>query len=282
MGVLIDGVDGSKQPWISRSLGQEKSVYGHEYELASWLRSPLSSIGPRLARNCRDKTANELKDDTEFTIWMERATGDDVYCHHVAKELLREDSMGGVYMARMDPLFEFQFDIEAFKVALENLTVHVLFAFGEYSSLISRQEVCRVTSLCQKAESLTVEEMAGQSSNFIRDSPEETSDMLLDFLLDTALHCFDVPKNDPWSRTPANLGLRPLPEYKSLEEAKKALGPRRIPNQKDIEEALRSIRIAEGRDPDDVSDDEDGRGISSSGARTALSADPMDYFGFVG
>lgn len=282
MGVLIDDVDDSKQPWICRSLGQEKTVYGHEYELASWLRSPLSSIGPRLAQYCRDKTANELKDDPEFTIWMERATGDEVYCHHVAKELLREDSMKGVYVSRMDRLFEFQFDIETFKAVLENITVHVLFAFGEYSSVVSRQDVCRVTGMCQKAESLTVEEMAGQSSNFIRDSPEESSDMLLDFLLDTALHCFDVPKNDAWSRTPANLGLRPLPEYESLEEAKKALGPRRIPNQNDIEQALRSIRIEEGRDPDDVSDDEDWGGISSSGARTALSADPMDYFGFVG
>lgn len=277
MGVLTDG---SKQPWVCRSLGQDRSVYRHEYELVSWLRSPLSSIGPRLARHCMDKSVEELRGDPGFGIWMERATGNEVYCHHVARELLREDSMRGVYVARMDPMFEFEFDIEAFKVVLEKLISHVLFAFGEYSSVVSRQDVCQLTSLCQKAESLTVEEMAGQSSNFIRDSPGESSDMLLDFLLDTALHCFDVPKKDAWSRTPANLGLRPLPEYKNLEEAQKALGPRRIPDQKDIEEALRKIRIEEGRDPDDVSDDEGE--ISSSGARTALSADPVDYFGFVG
>jgi hypothetical protein len=93
------------------------------------------------------------------------------------------------------------------------------------------------------------------------------------------MDCFDVPGGYSWSRTPANLGLRPLPQYTTLEEAAKALGPRRIPTKEAIEDVLRNLRVEAGRDADDDSDDE-VQGVS--GSRTALSHDPVDYFGFVG
>jgi hypothetical protein len=77
------------------------------------------------------------------------------------------------------------------------------------------------------------------------------------------------------------LGLRPLPEYASVEEARKALGPRKIPTREDIEFELRKLRVEEGRAEDDDSDSDDAM-AAASGSKTALSMEPMDYFGFIG
>jgi hypothetical protein len=91
------------------------------------------------------------------------------------------------------------------------------------------------------------------------------------------------------------LGLRPLPEYTSLEEAKKALGPRSIPTAEAIDEELRKLRLEEraagavapsgssSSDDDDEEGDADGEDSKAARKRkTALSQDPPDYFGFVG
>lgn len=273
-----------QQPWVCRWLGQERRMFDSVQVLALWLRSPLSSVGPRLARYCFERQMN-VQDDPYFVEWMERATGVDGQCLHVAHELVRESTSmhGGGYEQRMDACFEFSFRIGSVIEALKCLQVHSLFIFGEYSTMISRQDVCSLSSMCTSAASVTVEEIAGRSSTFVRDDPDGTCDLILDYLEDVAMHCFDVPKGDAWSRTPANLGLRPLPEYSSLEEAAKALGPRRIPTKEDIEDELRKLRVDAGKDADDVTDDDEGYyGSIQSGSRTALSHDPMDYFGFVG
>lgn len=272
---------GNQQPWLCRWLGQERRVFGCVEEFAVLLHSPLSSLGPRLARYCSEH--GNLEDDISFVEWMERATGVDSRCMYLAQELLRGPTMGisgGAYEQRMDATFDFQIDGDALLHMLRNLDMHVLFAFGEYSTMVSRQDVCALSSTCTAASSVTVEEIQGRASTFVRDDPDAACDLFLDYLEDVAMHCFDVPKGDSWSRTPANLGLRPLPEYASLEEAAKALGPRRIPTREAIENELRKLRVESGRDADDVSDDDEEQGIS--GSRTALSHDPVDYFGFVG
>jgi len=86
-------------------------------------------------------------------------------------------------------------------------------------------------------------------------------------------------RGEAWTRTPANLGLRPLPQYETLEEARKALGPRAVPTKKDIETELQKLRVEEGRGVDSESDDDIDL---PSGSSTALAKDPADYFGFVG
>ena len=281
-GVLIDAsseVQDSNQPWICRWLGQEGIVYGIA-DLASWLTSPLSALGPQLARYCLEKQPDTT--DPYFTTWMEKATGDLNQCVYLAEDLLREDTIKSIHVSRMDPSFEFKFNVDAFQEILKSLEMHVLFAFGAYSTLSSRQDICAMSSMCVSASSVTVEEMPMQASRFVRDDPDSTCDLILDFLLDAATGCFEVPKGDAWSRTPANLGLRPLPEYASIEEAAKALGPRRILTREDIEQALRALRVEEGRDEEELSDDEAGGLHGATGSKTALSADPMDYFGFVG
>jgi pimeloyl-ACP methyl ester carboxylesterase len=281
-GVLIDNsseVQDNNQPWICRWLGQEGMVYGIS-DLASWLASPLSALGPRLATYCVEKQPDTT--DTYFRKWMENATGKLQECLYLAEDLLREDTVKSIHVTRMDPSFEFKFNVDAFQEILKSLEMHVLFAFGEFSTMSSRQDICVMSSMCVSASSVTVEEMPMQGNRFVRDDPDSTCDLILDFLLDAASGCFEVPKRDAWSRTPANLGLRPLPEYATIEEAAKALGPRRIPTKDDIEQALRKLRVEEGRNEEDLSDDELEDPHGRTGSKTALSADPMDYFGFVG
>lgn len=75
----------------------------------------------------------------------------------------------------------------------------------------------------------------------------------------------------PELRTPEILGIRELPDYANLDEARRALGPRSIPSK----EAIRTALIeAGGEEADD--DDEWG------GRRTGLARDPPEYFGMVG
>ena len=75
------------------------------------------------------------------------------------------------------------------------------------------------------------------------------------------------------SRAPELLGLRPLPKFDSMEDARKALRPRNVPTRAAVEAALAELRA-----PGDASsdDDEDIR------RGTALAQQPREYFGFVG
>lgn len=70
-------------------------------------------------------------------------------------------------------------------------------------------------------------------------------------------------------RRPEALGLRELPEFASLDAARRALLGRAPPSATDIAEALGS-------------DGEDGAAGHAGGAMTALAINPPDYFGMVG
>ena len=70
-------------------------------------------------------------------------------------------------------------------------------------------------------------------------------------------------------RRPEALGLRELPEFASLDAARRALLGRAPPSAADIAEALGS-------------DGEDGAAGHAGGAMTALAINPPDYFGMVG
>ncbi|KAK3289011.1 hypothetical protein CYMTET_3538 [Cymbomonas tetramitiformis] len=75
------------------------------------------------------------------------------------------------------------------------------------------------------------------------------------------------------ARKPEMLGIRPLPQYPTLDDAIKALAPRKIPTAQMIEEELAKLR-----QEDEVPSDEDEYG----NCRTALAQDDPEYFGFVG
>lgn len=270
-------------PWWCVS-GLQGVEFGGIGQFSAYLQSPLSRMGPPLAKKCLelyDKKKGETNwcDSRELRAWMEDLSGMPGTCIRLAEDLVRETSSG--YVLRMDPEFVFDFDITKFKRNLERLECHVLYVFGEKSSLVERQDVSNLANISVKAASLTVEELPGTGPNFIRDSCDDAVDFIVDYLSGPALGCFDVPKGDAWARTPANLGLRPLPEYASVEEARKALGPRKIPTREDIEFELRKLRVEEGRAEDDDSDSDDAM-AAASGSKTALSMEPMDYFGFIG
>ncbi|KAK9863631.1 hypothetical protein WJX84_009041 [Apatococcus fuscideae] len=75
-------------------------------------------------------------------------------------------------------------------------------------------------------------------------------------------------------RRPETLGIRPLPEYNSLEEAMKALGSRSIPTRQAVEEELAKVSDPKG-DPSWFDD-------YLAEHQTALAKDPADYFAFIG
>lgn len=280
---MIDSVDSCLvTPWWCIS-GLQGVEFGGIGQISAYLQSPLSRMGPSLAKKCLDLFSKHEKnwhDSRELKTWMEELSGVPGTCNRLADALVHETSSG--YVLRMDPEFVFEFDIGMFKRNLERLECHVLYGFGEKSSLVERQDVCNLANISVKAESLTVEELPDTGPNFIRDACEESVDFIVDYLSGPAMGCFDVPKGDAWARTPANLGLRPLPEYASVEEARKALGPRKIPTKEDIEFELRKLRVEEGRNEDDDSDGDNSMDAMKSGSKTALSLEPMDYFGFVG
>lgn len=280
------------QPWVGEVHGRVPAgATGGVGAVAGWLANPLSGVGPRVLRMAEELMAVDSGADVgrreslnrQLEILLEYETGDERQCMRLARALVREDGCGACTL-RADPAFVLEFSQEQIRTALQHLDMHVLFMFGEHSAMSARCDVCVLSSLCTSAASVTVEELPEQSSRFVRDDPDAATDAILEYVEYTATGCFDVPKKDMWARTPANLGLRPLDEFESLEAAKKALGPRKVPTPEVIEEALRQLRVEEGRDADDASDDEGGEsgcGIGS-GSATALSQDSKNYFGFVG
>jgi hypothetical protein len=75
-------------------------------------------------------------------------------------------------------------------------------------------------------------------------------------------------------RLPEALGLRPLPQFDTLQDAARALRPRAVPTCADIQAALEQLAVDE--DGPASEEDEDAR------RGTALAHQPRDYFGFVG
>ena len=280
------------QPWVGDARERVPvGATGGVGAVAGWLTNPLSGMGPRLVRMAGELAVVDTVADLaryeslnlQLQLLLEYETGDERQCSRLARALVREDGRGACTL-RADPEFVLRFSQEQVRTTLKHLDMHVLFMFGEYSAMSARRDVCVLSSLCTSAASVTVEELPEQSSRFVRDEPDVATDALLEYVEYTATGSFDVPKGDMWARTPANLGLRPLDEFESLEAAQKALGPRKVPTQEVIEEALRQLRVEEGRDADDVSDDEgdaSGCGVGS-GSATALSHESKNYFGFVG
>ena len=74
-------------------------------------------------------------------------------------------------------------------------------------------------------------------------------------------------------RAPEMLGLRPLPQFESMNDARKALRPRAVPTRATIAAALAELRDSGAESSEE---DEDVR------RGTGLSHQPREYFGFVG
>lgn len=242
------------------------------------------------------------------------------------RERFLDDDLPAELEINMDPAFFFNFDIDAMKRSLNSIKAHLLVVHGERSAMVPPEAAATLARLAeQTAASITVVQIPQTGHYVLQDAPNDVHNALVKFLEGPAVRCFNIDAeslpnssrvgggdtvgirqlteensrdaNIKNSRRPEVLGIRPLPEYASLEEAKKALGPRSIPTADAIDQELRKLRLEEraetGVEAPSVSsssDDEEG-GASKVGGedrkaerkrRTALSQDPSDYFGFVG
>ncbi|EFN57589.1 hypothetical protein CHLNCDRAFT_51155 [Chlorella variabilis] len=195
-----------------------------------------------------------------------------------------EDDSGGL-KPRMDPAFLFSFDPAALLAGLPSLRCHLLLLHGGTAgSWVTPGDAAAMAQAAAAggAASAAVAAVPGAGHFLASDHPDQLLQQIVGFLEGPAIRCFDrrslAPAVAAGCRRPEVLGLKPLPQYASVEEAKKALGPRAIPTAAAIEAELVRLRVEEGRAADDASSEEGEAG----GHRTALAKEPPDYFGFVG
>jgi pimeloyl-ACP methyl ester carboxylesterase len=294
-------------PWWSLSPGMHGTRFASLADLAAFLASPLANLGPVVVeklqraqesaveaveagkaveaavaeqRKILDGLARPLEGAVQDAFAL--VEGDDYdaeqaiigTCEYGYGENQDENGI----KLKMNPKFFFTFPIKEFVDTVRNLRSHFLLVYGCKSGMVGKQDAKMFTEMLRhKAASVTEVGIPGAGHHVVMDAPRDTLDALNTFLDGPAIHCFNVES----VRRPENLGLRPLPEYATVEEARKALGPRSIPTAARIESALEQLRIEQGRRPDSDSDDGD-EGETSSRYATALSKEPLDYFGFVG
>ena len=179
---------------------------------------------------------------------------------------------------KMDPKFFFNFDISTMVRQIAALKTHVLVIHGERSSMVSSLDASALARLPKNPACSTVVQVPQTGHHLLTDAPNQVYDAIVNFLEGPAVRCFEIGTGGKDSRRPEALGIRPLPEYASIEEAKKALGPRAVPTAAAVEDELRKLRIEAGEEDSDEEESTSTR----EGGRTALAQDPPDYFGFVG
>ena len=135
------------------------------------------------------------------------------------------------------------------------------------------------TTTASSARATSVVEIPGASHFVLEDRPRELRDSILDALLAAE---GAIAATDARARCPETLGIRPLAQFASMEEAMKQLAPRSLPTPQQVEAAL-----AEASVDDEVPDDEleaarGGDGGGGAHRRTALIQNDPEYFGFVG
>jgi pimeloyl-ACP methyl ester carboxylesterase len=312
-------------PWWSFWLGQGLKFKSPTY-CAAFLMSPLTQVGPAVFSNLLSSTAKEDTDSIKHI--LDRLTRSPDAAAQDAVSMLRPVAIGSTttqkskyfeerfpdddfpaeFEINMDATFFFSFDIETIKRGMCSLKAHLLVLHGERSAIVPAEDAVTLATLAEPtAASVTVVEIPQTGHYLVSDSPNDVYTALCEFLEGPAVSCFNIEQKrldsscggnkncDESSRNrrrPEVLGIRPLPEYASIEEAKKALGPRSIPTAEAIDEELRKLRLEEREAPgagaggDTFSDDEEenngGGGSDDRTRKTALSHDPSDYFGFVG
>jgi len=201
--------------------------------------------------------------------------------------IFRQDALLGHWTPRMDPNFHMPGPPRAaLGRSLASLRCKVL-----YLHAFEESTVAAVEAMCgpEVAANMSVARMQKSSGFSVSDSPFEVYKVLKGALLGTRASSAVFPFTEEEegegeggggarSRTPESLGLKPLPQFDSLEEAFKALGPRQIPTREAIQQELDKLRAEEGGPAS--SEDEDGE--DGRRRRTGLSFNPPEYFGMVG
>ncbi len=309
-------------PWWSFWLGQGLKFQSSE-QCAAFLMTPLTHVGPAVFSNLLSSTT---KDDSQgIKRVLDKLTRPTASTAQDAVSMLRPavtpatkaqnpfqerflDDLPAELEVNMDPKFFFNFDIDTLKRGISCLKAHLLVLHGERSSMVPPEDAATLKILAKPtAASVTVVQIPQTGHCLVPDAPNDVYNALFQFLEGPAIRCFNIEQADSSTsslggsggggsggeenkhcRRPEVLGIRPLPEYASLEEAKTALGPRTIPTAEAIDEELRKLRLEErsgaGGASGTYSSDEESGGVikADSKRKTALSQDPSDYFGFVG
>jgi pimeloyl-ACP methyl ester carboxylesterase len=175
---------------------------------------------------------------------------------------------------RMDPQFFFDFDLAGLVAGVASLECPLLVAHGTRSAWAPAAHAAALARAASAAASVTVEALPRGGHHPATDGPQELVQRVAAFLEGPAVRCFDAPPaGGAGGRRPEAMGLRPLPQYATVEEARRALGPRRVPTAAEVEGELRRLRLAAGRPAGEAGDDEGGGG-GGAGER--------EYFAFVG
>lgn len=285
-------------PWWSFWLGQG-GEFASLHECAAFLCHPLANIGPVMlpslvaalkAANQGDgtspgETANSSSSGGQrVSDILSKLNRPQRGATKEAAAILRLDSRTAwaetlqSLPLKMDPNFFFSFDLASLVRSLPSLRAHLLVLHGESSPMVAPADAAALAAICGNAASATAVQVPQGGHHLVTDAANDVHDALVAFLEGPAVQCFDVAPGDG-ARRPETLGLRPLPQYASLEEAQKALGPRSVPTLEVVENTLRALRMEAGGNASE-SDDE---GTSSARRhQTALAKDSPDYFGFVG
>lgn len=113
----------------------------------------------------------------------------------------------------------------------------------------------------------------GAGARCLEEAPRALRASMLDATLEAEGRVFAA---DPRTRLPETLGLRPLEEFASAEEARRRLVPRPPPTPEDVADALAEARRGDEEASDEEEERAEGRG------RTMLIKEDPEYFGFVG
>lgn len=174
---------------------------------------------------------------------------------------------------RMDPTFYFTYDVDAFRECVETNACHFALVYGERSSLVDHRTASLVVDAASRAAKTSRAYVVPEASRHITD--DAFADARDAVLRAVARADDDMLVANKQARTPEGLGIRPLPQYATLEDALKALAPRAVPTEAAVEAALEDARA----DDECPSDDDSAARFNN---RTKLIQNDPEYFGFVG
>ena len=170
----------------------------------------------------------------------------------------------GELRPRGDPRFSFAATMASLGLSAASIQCPAVFMHS-----LTDEEASSLRQLNSRIETRRLQKSSGFG---VSDSPLEVYTELKSWLGKAELFSTTTSAR---ARTPESLGLRPLPEFSTLEEAKKALGPRKIPDRRAVESELDRLRL---EDEVSSSDEDDGSG----NRLTALANNDAEYFGMVG
>lgn len=177
-----------------------------------------------------------------------------------------------IWTWRVDPEFYCPWNPDDLWDGIETNECHFALIYGEHSSRVRKSDAnAIVNAASERAKSSRAYVVVDASRRVLEDAPSDSLDMIAYALMRAD---DDMMVKNKQARTPEALGIRPLPQYATLEDAIKALAPRPVPTEAQVAEALRLARL----DDEVASDDDD----SKFNNRTKLIQNDPEYFGFVG